>query len=433
MGPLSTPALIFLSVTAAMLLFLPQRWAPLPLLVGTCYITYGQGIEVGPYSFTVVRLLVAVGIVRVVLRGERLAGGMNSLDWLMIAWAAWALISLVFYNDPLSKLTFRLGLVYNTCGIYFLIRAFCQSRDDLVGLVRITVILLTPVAVEMLYERMMGYNPFSFFGGVPVTPMFRAGGFRAQGPFAHAILAGTVGAVCLPLMIGLWRQYRNFSALGIAACLAMIFTSGSSGPILSALAGIGALFLWRIRHRMRLVKGLAVLGYIMLDLVMKAPAYYLIARIDLGMGGTGWHRARLIESAFEHLHEWWLAGTDYTRHWMPTGVSWSPDHTDITNHYIKMGIIGGLPLMILFIILLAKGFSYVGHTLKNEDDQNPGSQFFLWALGASLFAHAATMISVSYFDQSFIFLYLVLAAIGSLWSVTMKSQIADMPATTNRS
>ena len=46
----------------------------------------------------------------------------------------------------------------------------------------------------------------------------------------------------------------------------------------------------------------------------------------------------------------------------------------------------------------------------------------VWALGASLFANAATMISVSYFDQSFVFLYLKLAAIGSLKSLTFDVQ-----------
>ena len=416
-------------VNALALLVLPRRWAPLPLLVGACYMTLGQGIEIGPFNFTVIRMLVAAGLLRVVMRGERLAGGMNGLDWLMIAWSAWALISLIFHNDPSKVINSRLGLVYNSCGIYFLLRVFCRSRDDMLGIVRITAVLLAPVALEMLNETMTGYNLFSAFGGVPVTPQFRDG-FRAQGPFRHAILAGSVGAVCLPLMIGLWRRDRKTANLGIGACLIMIFTCDSSGPILSAMAGIGALFCWRIRHRMRLVRWLAVFGYIGLDLVMKAPAYFLMART--GMGGTGWHRARLIQSSIEHLHEWWLAGTDYTRHWMPTGVSWSPDHTDITNHYIQMGVWGGLPLMVLFIFILLKGFSYVGQILKSGNNQKPESKFILWALGAALFANAATMISVSYFDQSFLFLYLTLAAIGSLWSSMVPSAAVHGTAVSKR-
>jgi hypothetical protein len=45
-------ALLFLLINAALLLLLPRRWAPLPLLMGACYMTLGQGIEIGPFTFT---------------------------------------------------------------------------------------------------------------------------------------------------------------------------------------------------------------------------------------------------------------------------------------------------------------------------------------------------------------------------------------------
>jgi hypothetical protein len=408
-------AVVFILLNTIAFLLLPRRWAAVPLLVGACYMTLGQVIDVGPFSFSIIRMLVLAGVVRIIVRGERLAGGMNSLDRLMLVWAVWVMFSSFFHNDLSGALIFRLGLVYDACGIYFLLRVFCQSLDDVIALCRITAILLVPVAAEMLYEKLTLYNLFSVLGGVPEITVIREGRIRAQGPFAHAILAGTIGAVCLPLVTALWRQHRKEAIIGIGACLIMIFAAASSGPVMSAIAAIGALWMWRYQHRMRLVRWLAVVGYIALDLVMKAPAYYLIARIDLAGGSTGWHRARLIQSAIEFLPEWWLGGTDYTRHWMPTGVSWSADHTDITNHYIKMGIIGGLPLMILFIAVLAKGFSFVGQTLRQLSELSQ-SRFMVWALGASLFAHATTFIAVSYFDQSFVFLYLTLAAIGSAWS-----------------
>jgi hypothetical protein len=385
--------------------------------------TLGQGVEIGPFSFTVIRMLVAVGILRVVIRHERVVGGLNGLDKLIIAWSVWALISSAFHRDPSSALVFRLGLVYNTCGIYFLLRIFCQSIDDVLHILRITGLLLAPVAVEMIYEKLTMYNLFSVLGGVSETPAIRHGAIRAQGPFRHAILAGTVGAVCLPLLIALRKHYPRTALLGISACLTMVLTCASSGPILSGLVGLGALVMWRFRPNMRLARWGAVLGYLALELVMKAPAYYIIARVPAVKGSTGWHRARLIESSIQHLPEWWFAGTDYTRHWMPTGVSWSPDHTDITNHYLKMGVWGGLPLMFLFIACLAKAFSFVGQILKHLKDQSPQKSFLVWSLGASLFAHAATMISVSYFDQSFLFLYLVLASIGSIYSQN-KDEIA---------
>jgi hypothetical protein len=412
-------AITFLLINVALLLRLSRRWASLPLLIGACYMTMGQVIEVGPLHFTVIRMLVAAGVLRVIIRGEHLAGGMNALDRLMLAWAAWMLISSLFHNDFSGALIYRLGLVYDACGIYFLLRVFCQSFDDVVKLCYITAILLVPVAVEMVYEKVTMHNLFSVLGGILESPEIRGGKIRAQGPFSHSILAGTVGAVSLPLMIGLWQQHRKASLAGIMACATIIFASTSSGPIMSAMAGIVALFMWHHRLRMRVVRWLLVMGYIALDLVMQDRAFFIIARIDLTGGSTGWYRARLLESAFEHIREWWFAGTDYTRNWMEVGVSWNPNHTDITNHYLQMGVTGGLPLMLLFIAILAKGFSFVGQMLRTADDLPIENLFIIWTFGASLFAHATTFISVSYFDQSFVFLYLTLASIGSASSRTV--------------
>ena len=411
-------SIAFLVINALALLALPRRLASLPLLVGACYMTLGQGVRIGPFSFTVIRLLIAVGLVRVIVRGERFVERMNSLDLLMVAWAAWALISSLFYRDTFEVLVNRLGLVYNACGVYFLFRIFCQSLEDVFRICRIMGCLLVPLSIGMLFEKITGNNIFSALGGVAQLSELRDGSIRAQGAFSHPILAGTFGAVCLPLMIGLWRKNGRTAVAGIAACCAIVFASLSSGPIMCLLSGVGALFVWHWRHQMRIVRWLAVLGYIGLDLVMKAPAYYIIARIDLTGSSTGWHRAALIDSAIEHLSEWWLAGTNYTRHWMPYGVNWSEAHADITNNYISMGVLGGLPLMLLFIAVMVKGFSSVGQSLRQAASLPSESCFMIWALGASLFAHSIAFVSVSLFDQSVVFFYLILAFIGSVRSIT---------------
>ena len=183
-------------------------------------------------------------------------------------------------------------------------------------------------------------------------------------------------------MCGMWRRHKVVASAGMAACLTMVVTSASSGPILSTAAAIGAMSMWPMRRRMQLVRWAAVVGgYVALDFVMQAPAYYLIGRIDLTGSSTGWHRARLIESAFRHLNEWWLGGTDHTRHWMATGVVWSADHTDITNHYLHMGVIGGLPLMILFILVIAQAFRLIGKELRADSAAAGSAQFFLWTVG----------------------------------------------------
>jgi hypothetical protein len=309
-----------------------------------------------------------------------------------------------------------MGLVYDALGIYFLIRAFCLTKIDVVRLCQITAALLVPLALGMLSETITGRNAFTALGALRETVLVRAGMIRAQGPFGHPILAGTVGAVCLPLSIALWRDHRKLAFAGAAASLMVVLTSGSSGPILSLTASVAALSLWPLRHHMTTVRRTALLVYIALALLMKAPAYYLIARIDLTGGSTGWHRARLLESAFEHFSEWWLFGTDYTRHWMASGVTWSADHTDITNHYIRLGVLGGAPLMLLFIALLVRAFCHVGDVVRVPGAPALRAHFLAWALGAALFSHAVSGFGVSYFDQSFAFLYTAIAAVTALGS-----------------
>jgi hypothetical protein len=362
--------------------------------------------------------MVLAGFFRVILRGERLNRRLNGLDRLILVWAGWLLTSSLFHKDVSGALAYRLGLVYDVCGIYFLVCVFCKSIEDLVHLYKMTAIILVPVALAMLYEKITAYNLFSMVGGVDEMSYIRAGKVRAGGPFGHAILAGTVGAVCLPTVVSLMKLNRKVALTGTAACLAMIYASTSSGPILSTLAGVFALLMWRFREKTSSFFWLMVLAYIALDIVMLDPAYYIMARIDLAGGSTGWYRARLIESSIEHLSEWWLVGTDYTRHWMSTGLDAFPDQSDITNHYIKFGVLGGLPLMLIFIAQIVKGFLYVGKTVRYCFDSSLQIDylFVVWSFGATLFAHAVTCISISYFDQSGIFLYVTLAGISSIYS-----------------
>ncbi len=407
-------AFIFLLANVAALAFLPLRWAAAPLLLGACYMTLGQGVEIGPFNFPIIRILIAVGLLRVLFRGERLSSPVNSLDVLMITWAGWAIFSGIFHEDALATLINRSGIVFNACGIYFLLRFFCGSVDDALLLCRLTALLLIPLAATMLGERLTGRNVFAVFGGVGEYSEVRDGVVRAQGPFAHSILAGSIAAASLPLMLALWSKRRRLACAGIAASCAIVFLSASSGPILSAGFAFVAMALWAWRRHMRKLRWALLVGYLVLEVVMKAPAYFLLARIDLTGSSTSWHRAQLIDAAVKHLDEWWFSGTDYTRHWIMHNSGWTDQHIDITNYYVMMGIYGGLPLLVLFVAVLVMGFAFAGRIVAEGAADTQGA-FLAWALGSSLFAHAATFMSVAYFDQSVVFFYLTLAAICSAY------------------
>lgn len=379
--------------------------------MGALYLYAGQMIAIGPFNFNASRLLIVVGFLRIVLKGERIREG-NSLDKFVIFWALCAVLSSVFHTPITAALVSRLGFVCDHLGIYLLMRTFIQGEDDLIRVGKMVIVLLIPLAVAMAIEHVTNNNVFGIVGGD--VPEVRAGKVRAQGPFRHAILAGTAGAVCLPLAIFYWSRNRKLALAGIAASTAIVLASASSGPIMTAAFALSAMALWKFRNQMQMIRWAGILAIVALALMMNAPVYYLFSYIDLTGSSTGWHRARLIESTIEHFHEWWFAGTDYTRHWMPTGIGANENHTDITNVYIMMGVIGGLPLMLLFIGTLVSAFRALGATLRRLNVSHSEDQFLVWTIGAILFGNAMTFLSVNYFDQMIMLYYLALAGAASL-------------------
>ena len=122
---------LFSLITAGVLFAVPRRWAPLPLLMGATYMPVLQEIAIGPFHFTVVRILIAAGFLRVMAKAERFAGRLNRLDWAMIFWAFAAVGTSVFHKDPTGAIIFRLGVMFDCLGVFLLFRIFLQEPEDL--------------------------------------------------------------------------------------------------------------------------------------------------------------------------------------------------------------------------------------------------------------------------------------------------------------
>ena len=63
-----------------LLLTLPRKWALLPILVMTCYMTMGQRILVLGLNFTMIRVLILLGWMRLIVRHELRPIHFNGLD-----------------------------------------------------------------------------------------------------------------------------------------------------------------------------------------------------------------------------------------------------------------------------------------------------------------------------------------------------------------
>jgi hypothetical protein len=409
--------MLFLALIAVLTFSLPRKQAVLPLLATACYMPLGQQMVIAGLHFTILRLLIFVGVARVLCRGEARGLSLNRIDKLFLWWAVLGVI-LGYVSKPGSQiLVNRLGTFYNAVGIYFLVCCWVRDSKTFVASVKFLALLAIPLAVLMIVEKTTARNVFSVFGGVPEITAQREGHLRCQAAFRHPILAGTFGAISLPLFIGLWFQGRRARTLallgGISACTIAIAAS-SGGPLLVMLLGGVGFGLWRLRHRMRLVRR-GIVGLILaLAIVMQAPVWYLIAKAGNVVGGGGWYRSMLIDTTAAHISEWWLCGTTYTAHWAPAQfiLEDDPDNIDLPNQYAAEAVRGGALKLTLFIAIIVQCFKVLGRRIQAEALGSEAAGVLWWAIGVCLFTHCVSFLSIVYFDQMVVFWYWLLAAIS---------------------
>ncbi len=172
---------------------------------------------------------------------------------------------------------------------------------------------------------------------------------------------------------------------------------------------------------MREIRWALVIGLVALHLIMRSPVWFILGRVDVFSGSTGYHRALLIDRAIANLSGWWLIGTKSTAAWADVD-----QHLyDVTNQYLTYGADGGLISMLLFVMIIVPGFRSVGRYIwANEDSEPRVVLLCVWAMGAALFAHVMNYLSVSYFDQNVVNWFMLLAMISTVASLPVAAPSA---------
>jgi hypothetical protein len=401
----------FLFLMGVLLLAVPRRTATAPVLALVCFMTLGEHLILGGLNFTMVRILLLFGWLRIFFKREFQGLSFTSVDKLIVGWVILRTINYTLVWGTSAALINRLGYAYDIIGSYFLFRCLIRTPEDLYRSIRFLAMFIGPLAILMAQEKLTGQNPFAIVGGTAFSEV-RDGVVRTQGPFLHSILAGSFGAGAFVLFVGAWLYRRTSNVLiivALASSIAITAFSGSSGPALAWLAGVVALALWPFRRRMRLIRWSAVATLLGLQVVMNSPIWFVMARLTVFSGSTGWFRGFLIDTTIRHFDEWWLIGSNRNAEW-----HWFL--ADVTNQYIAEALGGGLLAMILFIAILANSFRAVGQIVLSRR-VSPNLKPFAWALGAALFSHSLSFFSVTYFDQNVIVYYMLLAGIGTLKQV----------------
>lgn len=400
-----------------MVVFASRRGALLALFAGVLYLTTGQSVAVFGVDMYATRLLMLAAFVRVILRGELGSSQLNDLDKTLLVVFGYRLTVFIL-NGNGSAMT-EIGYFADTALSYFAFRGFIREPDDLLYFLERAPLLLLPYAALSSIERWTGSNVFAPLGGITEGFFERDGIPRVSGSFAHPATFGTFGAALLPLYIAFAGNIRNRAPAiaGVAACVAIVVLSNSGGPASAAAVALMGSFAWRLRTQMRVVRWVIAAAIVFLGAMMKAPIWYLPAKVSGLMGGDGWHRSYLLQVSFEHLDVWWFAGMNegMTRSWFPYFAP-ATGGADIINYYIDFGIAAGLISMGLFIYFLKKLFGQLGDAmrlLRSGSLSGSMDERILWGLGVALSVHMVNWFAIVYFDKMHLFLCMQLAVVSS--------------------
>ena len=350
---------------AALIWFMPRRYAAAAFLVVGILIPPAQQIMILGLHFPMFRILIACGLMRVLARGEYLDFSLNTFDKLVFGYVGSICVVFILQWREFDAVINRCGLAYTALGLYWINRVLIRDLDDVEQVLRVLRVMVFIVAACMLVEWKTGRNSFAVFG-VSEFPEIREDRLRCQAAFAHPILAGSFGATSLPLLLSfwLWDEARKhwLVVLSAVAAMTIVWTSSSSGPVMAMLAGILGVVMWRWREHLGRLRWAVVWMLLILHFfIMKGSVWNLIWRVSVFAGSTGYHRYALVDNFITRLEEWWLLGLRSTAHWTGDEQLW-----DVANQFVATGINGGIWGFGLLIAMLALGYKTVGFAVRDE-------------------------------------------------------------------
>jgi hypothetical protein len=408
---MSPVVLVAMLIAIALVFALPRRKILIPILLFVFLTPLGQNFNLGGLHLFAQRIVILCGCIRLLFlssgsKDAGLAGGVNSIDKVFLAWAACRVLTFFLLYHSGGALVNQLGFVWDFVGGYILVRHLIRDSEDLLRVARVMALVAVVMAICMAYEHVTLTNVFGRIFGGKVIADVRNGKVRARGVFEQEILASAFGGTLAPLFIWLWHGGKTKATAVAGLCAAAVITvTGSSSTGISAFAaGVVALCCWPIRKYMKAVRWGIVAAILGLSLAMRAPVWFVLARVDFVGGSTGWDRANLIDLFVRHFSDWCILGTsDF--------VKWGEFAWDQCNEFVAQGEQGGLATLVLFIILLTRTFRIIG-TVRRQAENSGASQWLPWSLGAVLVAHVFAFFGISYFDQSRVWWFVTLAMVA---------------------
>jgi hypothetical protein len=404
MSPIGLAAML---VATVLVLVLPRRWVIVPWLFFAFLVPTDQQITIAGFHFFAQRIVILFGCLRFLFKPSStqspLVGGFTRIDKMFLIWALCRATAFVLLYREGGAVANQVGFLWDALGGYFLVRCLIRGADDIRRIAKTFAVIAFIMAGCMLYEHYKVQNVFALLMGGRIVPNIRNGSIRCRGVFEQEIIASTFGGTLVPLFLWLWigAKERAVALVGLISSVVITITASSSTGISAAGIGMVTLCLWPVRQHVRWILWGLVAAILGLNLVMKAPVWFLLARVDFVGGSTGWDRANLIDQCVRHFSSWWLVGTADNDKW--GFYTW-----DLCNQFVAEAVQGGLATLILFVALITRCFRKIGLERKKAP---PAEAWLLWTIGCILCAHLAGFFGISYFDQMKYWWYVTLAMV----------------------
>jgi hypothetical protein len=399
-------------ITAALILLLPRKYVVVPFLLSVFLVPLGQVVVLGGLHFTVYRIITLFGCARLVRekfssQGRLLAGGFNPIDRAFVWYTFLSALAIALLWQEQQALINQLGRLIDSLGGYLVLRILIRDNEDVRRAIKALAVIATVMAICMLNEQLTYQNVFGYLGGLSIWPAMREGRIRSQGAFSVYVTAGVFGGTILPFFLWLWTAGKSkaTAVLGMISATVITITSDTSTAVSAYAAGIFALCFWPLRRQMRAVRWALVITLVSLHLVMKAPVWALIARVDFTGSSASWFRFFMVDTTIRHFSSWWLMGAkDF--------ANWGWDMWDLSDQYVSTALTGGLAALVFFIATISRSFGRLG-TARKRVEGDRKQELLLWFLCAALFANVMAYFGISYFDQTQVAWYALLAFISA--------------------
>ncbi len=390
-------------------LFTPRSRMLAPAFVFLFAIPAAQRVVIGGLDFSFARLVIMVGLARVICwpRGARHI----KIGWPEATMVVMTLAVIVGSGVRLGLekgLLAQVGAAIDIAGAFFLARVVIRSAEELKKTLIPVFVLAIPTVYLMSLEASTGRNLFASFGGVNAITSIRDGALRCQGPFMHPILAGLSWALLLPFVWAMFQSATSGIRRGTAAVVALligmiVLYTHSSTPIFASGVAMLACWSFPLRRHFKYGKWSMVLLIVMLHFAVDKGAHFLIARVNIISGSTGYHRYKLMDNAINNIGEWWAVGLSRSGHW---GYGMQ----DVTNYYVLISLGGGLVAIVAFVAWLISLMNQVGRSVAVAPTKE--IQVWLWAGGCCIGTAALSFISISPFGQSIAIFFLLAGCVN---------------------